>query len=390
MDLIPESFIREILKVSTQPNMISFAGGLPNPEFFPIEKIAAAAEKVLSKDGKSILQYAPTEGYKPLRAYIADRQSSREGVTISPEDVLILNGSQQGLDLTAKIFLNNGTNILLEEPSYLGAIQAFSAYQPNIATVPLSDKGPEPEMFLERLREFKPAFFYSIPNFQNPTGFSYETDCRYAIAEASNRWNTICIEDDPYGEIYFSQKNSPTFHALRPEYTIHLGSFSKIISPGLRLGYAIANPAIIKKLTIAKQASDLHSNNLSQRIIYQFLIDNSIDDHLNAIRSFYKSQRDCMISLLTEHLPSGITWSVPEGGMFLWLTLPSQVSARELLDLCIKESVIFVPGECFYFGEGKGKNTIRLNFSNPSEEQMKRGIVTMGNMLRKMVQLVQS
>jgi 2-aminoadipate transaminase len=384
MNNIPESFIREILKVATMPEIISFAGGLPNPAFFPAEKIAIAAEKVIRMEGKTVLQYAPTEGYLPLRDYIAQRQSAKEGIAISPEQLIILNGSQQGLDLSGKLFCNKGQNILMEEPSYLGAIQAFSAYEPTFHSIDISGGAPEIAAFNNITRKVSPAFFYCIPNFQNPTGNWYSQEQRISLVESQFHSPMLWIEDNPYGEICFDGNGHDDFHSLIPEKTLYLGSFSKIISPGMRLGWATGPLDIIKKMTIAKQASDLHSNNLAQRVIYQFLYDNNLDDHLQSIRKFYAKQASMMVKLLKQHFPSTATWIEPRGGMFLWVILPPHLHASFFLKEAMKENVLFVPGENFFHDRSRGLNTLRLNFSNPSETEMAKGIEKLGQILRRM------
>jgi 2-aminoadipate transaminase len=378
---IPESFIREILKVAANPNVISFAGGLPNPAFFPVAKIAAAAEKVLSKDGSVVLQYAPTEGYLPLRDYIASRESKKSGRKISAEDVLMLNGSQQGLDLMGKIFLNPGTDLLLEAPSYLGAIQAFSAYQPRFREIRMEEGGPSTEHLEHNLKNHDAAFFYCIPNFQNPTGNTYDLAHRTDIVSRLEDSNALVLEDNPYGDIYFDKTDLPDLAQLMPSRTVQLGSFSKIISPGLRLGWVIAPESILKKLIIVKQASDLHSSNLGQRILYQFLLDNSLDDHLSGIRDFYKQQALVMSTLMKRYFTNDVTWTQPNGGMFIWITLPENMDANTLLNRAIEQNVIFVPGQNFFVNPSEGKNTIRMNFSNPTIAQMERGISIMAKLM---------
>jgi 2-aminoadipate transaminase len=382
---IPESFIREILKVSSKPEMISFAGGLPNPNFFPVEKIARAAEKVLSRDGTSALQYWVTEGYLPLRDYIAQWQSRKMGQPINAEDILMLNGSQQGLDLVGKLFLNKSSQVLLEGPSYLGAIQAFSVYQPAFHHIKIFDGGPDVDEFSYTVKNKKPVFFYGIPNFQNPTGNTYDLFHREKLVENHRGSDLLWIEDNPYSEISFERNTLPDFYNLMPEKTIMLGSFSKIISPGMRLGWAMGPSEIMKKMTVVKQASDLHSNNLGQRIVYQFLIDNPLEDHLASIRKFYKSQADFMIEAMRVNFPGQVTWIEPKGGMFIWVTLPEGLSTCNLLEESIKENVLFVPGENFYVDALGGKNSMRLNFSNPSKEDITKGIKIMGKLIYEMM-----
>lgn len=387
MKNIPESFIREILKVSSRPEMISFAGGLPNPKFFPVEKIAAAAEKVLTNDGTAALQYWVTEGYMPLRDYIAEWQSRKTGRSVSADDVLMLNGSQQGLDLVGKIFLNPNSNVLLEGPSYLGAIQAFSAYQPAFHHIKIYDGGPDAEEFNRNIKNLKPTLFYCIPNFQNPTGNTYDLNHRTLLA-SKDSGDTMWVEDNPYGEIFFERNDLPDFFNLLGDRVVMLGSFSKIISPGIRVGWAMGKRDVIKKMAIVKQASDLHSSNLMQRIVYQFLIDNTLEDHLGSIRSFYKGQADFMIRCMQQHFPKQVTWIQPKGGMFIWVTLPEGMSAKRLLEKVIPQNVIFVPGENFYTGGTDGTNALRINFSNPSKEEIQKGIIVVGTEIKKMINLV--
>ena len=378
---MPESFIREILKVAAQPNIISFAGGLPNPAFFPVAEMARAAEKVLSRDGRTVLQYAPTEGYLPLRDYIAQRESKKSGRNLSAEDVLMLNGSQQGLDLTGKLFLNPGRDLLLEAPSYLGAIQAFAAYQPRFHEIQMEEGGPLLSHLAENLVQHDPAFFYCIPNFQNPTGKTYDREHRTGVVELVENSDTIILEDNPYGDIYFEKSDLPDLGTLIPSRTVQLGSFSKMVSPGLRLGWAIAPESILRKMTIAKQASDLHSSNLGQRILYQYLVDNSLEDHLLKIREFYSAQALTMTGLMMRYFPKTVRWTQPKGGMFIWVTLPEHIDATVLLTQAMSQGVLFVPGQNFFIAKGQGTNTIRVNFSNPSEAQMEKGIKIMAELM---------
>jgi len=385
MKSIPESFIREILKVSSQPETISFAGGLPNPSFFPADKLANAAETVLRKDGASALQYWVTEGYLPLRSFIADWHSCHAGTKVQAEEVLILNGSQQGLDLAGRLFLNSGSRVLLEGPSYLGAIQAFSAYQPEFHHIQIQEGGPDPNLFSSMMEKLKPVLFYSVPDFQNPTGNKYDSTHREQLASVGNSTETIWVEDNPYKEICFEEKREPDFYSLIPGKTIYLGSFSKIISPGMRLGWAIGPKDVIKKMTVAKQAADLHSNSLAQRIIFQFLLDNSLDNHLNSIRTFYRSQADHMVAAMHQYFPLSVQWIIPKGGMFIWVTLPKEIKARVLLDKAISKNVLFVPGESFYVGGKEGTNCLRMNFSNPTKEEITKGIKILADLIFQMM-----
>jgi 2-aminoadipate transaminase len=382
---VPESFIREILKVSSKPEMISFAGGLPNPNFFPVEKIALATETVLRREGTAALQYWITEGYLPLRDYIAQWQSRKTGRLISAEEIIMLNGSQQGLDLIGKIFFNHGSPVLLEGPSYLGAIQAFSLYQPSFHHIKIYEGGPDVDEFQTTVKKLQPVTFYCVPNFQNPTGNTYDLAHREALAAVNECNGMVWVEDNPYAEIYFERTSLPDFFSLVPGNTVSLGSFSKIISPGMRMGWAMGPKEIIRKMSIAKQASDLHSNNLTQRIIYQFLLDNPLEDHLNSIRIFYKQQAELMMECMTEYFPKEVSWIVPKGGMFIWVTLPETMKADLLLERAMLENVLFVPGENFYVGNSQGRNTLRMNFSNPSREEIISGISILGNLMRQIL-----
>jgi 2-aminoadipate transaminase len=381
MNHIPGSFIREILKVTTQPEVISFAGGLPSPLSFPTEEIREAALCVLTEDCKNVLQYTVTEGYMPLREYLANRYTAR-GMPVSPEEILITNGSQQGLDLCGKIFLNEKDKVLLEGPSYLGAIQAFSAYQPEFLTVKLQEDGVDTVQLSELLWEHDIKLFYGIPNFQNPTGISYSDDKRKEVAALLKQRKTIFIEDDPYGEIRFSGEPLPPVKKYLPDQTILLGSFSKIIAPGLRMGWIVAKKEFIEKLIIVKQAADLHSNFLSQRIIHRLLKDNDIDAHVKKITALYRKQKECMIEMIRTYFPEEIIYTNPEGGMFIWLTLPEFMDAYQLLEEAVVLKIAFVPGQTFFVNK-EGKNSIRLNFSNSREAEIEEGIKRLGKLFYK-------
>ena len=381
MNNIPRSFIREILKVTSQPDVISFAGGLPNPLSFPSKEIAEAALNVLTEDSNNTLQYAVSEGYLPLREYLAKRYTEK-GMSVSPEEILITNGSQQGLDLCGKIFLNKNDKVILEAPSYLGAIQAFSAYQPEFLSVKIQEDGVDTKQLSELLWEHEVKLFYGIPNFQNPTGISYSSEKRKQVSEILSKTKTIFIEDDPYGEIRFSGASLPPIKQYLPDQTILLGSFSKIVAPGLRMGWIVAKKEFIEKLIVAKQAADLHSNFLSQRILYRLLTNFDIDKHTAKISELYKIQKEYMIEMMRIYFPKEIHYTDPDGGMFVWLTLPEYMDARELLKKAAYRNVVFVPGETF-FVDGKGKNTIRLNFSNSQKEEMLEGIKILGNLFEK-------
>ena len=371
---VPESFIRRILKVSNQPDVISFAGGLPNADLFPIAAIENACVKVLQNNGKQALQYTNTEGDNALREWIAERYQKVQGLTISPDNILITNGSQQALDLLGKVLLNTGDPIAIENPGYLGAIQAFSLYRPEMHTVSIDENGMNTDELAKVINEQKPKLIYTVPNFQNPTGMSYSQKNREAVAEIVAQSNSLLVQDDPYGELRFSGKPKTNFMSLLPEQTILLGSFSKIITPSFRLGWIVAPTDMMKSLVIAKQAADLHTNYFSQQVIMQYLTDNSIDEHIAKIIGFYGKQKQVMINAIEEYFPTEVHIAESEGGMFLWATLPENLSAMKLFDQAIQEKVAFVPGKPFYVGDNTPENTLRLSYVTMDEERIRKGI----------------
>ena len=379
-----KSFIREILKVTQDSNVISFAGGLPNPKLFPVKELADACRKVLYLDGENVLQYSTTEGYLPLREYIAERYFVKRGLQASPDEILITNGSQQCLDLVGKVFLNKGDRIIIERPAYLGAIQAFGIFEPEFVPIPLLDDGIDTDLFEKALKANKTKFFHTVINFQNPSGVTYSRQKREKIAEIIKGYNMVLVEDNPYGELRFMGEDLPSMKSYLPDSTIVLGSFSKVVTPGLRLGWIFAAPDVMEKIIIAKQSSDLHSNYLSQRAVYQYLIDNDLDEHILNIREVYKRQRDMMVSMIEEYFPEEIKCTKPEGGMFLWVTLPENISSLRLLKLATKENVAFVPGKAFYV-DGGGDNTLRLNFSNSDEEKIEVGIKRLAKVIKRVL-----
>jgi 2-aminoadipate transaminase len=378
---VPRSFIREILKVAADPSFISFAGGLPNKDFFPLKEIEEAAAKVLKNDGKTALQYSITEGYLPLRKYIANRYKIKKGISVSPEHILITSGSQQGLDLMGKIFINEGDNVLLEEPGYLGAIQAFSIFKAKFIAVPLVEEGMDIELMRNALLKARFKLFYAVPNFQNPSGISYSEENRHEVARLISNAGTVMIEDDPYGELRFLGTEKTSFKKMLPNQVIMLGTFSKIVAPAFRIGWIVAPDEVFEKLVIAKQAADLHTNYIGQRIIYQYLIDNDIDAHISKITEAYGKQRETMVKAIGTYFPDDINITLPEGGMFLWMTLPQGVSSITLFNKCIEKKVAFVPGSPFYTNKGD-VNTLRLNFSCSDEKTIEEGIKRIAEALK--------
>lgn len=380
---VPRSFIREILKVTLDESVISFAGGLPNRDLFPLEEIKAATARLLEESGKDVLQYSSSEGYRELREWISGRYQER-GMTIDPDNILITAGSQQGLDLLGKTILNEGDSVVIEEPGYLGAIQAFSVYRSRFHPVPVHDNGIDLELLGRTLSRYPVKLMYCVPNFQNPSGISYSTENRMQVAELLRGKNTLLVEDDPYGELRFLGQDKPSFHKMIPHNTVLLGSFSKIVIPSFRIGWIAARQDVMEKLIIAKQASDLHTNYFGQRIILQYLKDNNIDEHIAKIREAYGLQRDAMVSAIREYFPAEVQYTEPEGGMFLWITLPEGLSAMEVFKKAIELKVAFVPGDPFYVNR-TNVNTLRLNYSSVDAETIQTGIRRLGEVLKTMV-----
>jgi len=379
-----KSFIREILKVTEDSRVISFAGGLPNPKLFPVQEVTEASVKVLAEEGENVLQYSTTEGYSPLREYIAERYFTKKGLKVSSDEILITNGSQQGLDLIGKVFINKEDRIAIERPGYLGALQAFGIYEPVFESIPLLDDGIDIDLLGKVVGEDRIKLFHAVVNFQNPSGTTYSKERRLGLADIFRDYNIVLVEDDPYGELRFMGEDLPSMRRYLEDNVVLLGSFSKIIAPGLRLGWICAKKDVMEKIIIAKQASDLHSNCLSQRIVFQYLIDHDIDKHILKIREVYKRQRDLMVSMIEEFFPGEIKFTKPEGGMFLWITLPESLSSLRLFDLAKKENVAFVPGNAFYV-DGGGNNTLRLNFSNSDEGKIQEGIKRLARVIKKLL-----
>ena len=380
MSTVHRSFIREILKVTADPEIISFAGGLPNPELFPVAAMDQASHEVFADIGASALQYSTTEGDAGLRAIIAKRYEAR-GLTVDPDTILVTTGSQQILDICAKVFLDKGDKVVIERPGYLGAIQAFSFFEPEFVTVSLEDDGPN-------LDELEAAFkdgakcFYAVPNFQNPSGVSYSLEKRRAVAELTDRYDVLFVEDDPYGELRFLGEHLPSVFSFCEKPGLLCGSFSKIAAPGYRIGWVVApDKAVYDKLVIAKQAADLHTSTVSQSIMRRYMETNDIESHVALIRERYGRQRACMVEMIGKYFPEEVQITRPEGGMFLWATLPEGVSSMDLFDAAIKQKVAFVPGRPFYV-DGSGENTLRLNFSNSDEARIEEGIGRLGRAIK--------
>lgn len=381
---VEPSFIREILKVAMNPDVISFAGGLPNPAFFPHEQLAVASTKVLQNHSNGALQYAATEGFAPLRQYIADRYFKQYGMQVSPDNILITNGSQQALDLLGKVLVNEGDNLIIEEPGYLGAIQALSVYQPNFQGVALNDDGLDLAELDTLLAEPNHArILYGVTNFQNPTGLSYSLENRQAVAERLIKHDVLMIEDNPYGELRFEGEHLPPIAKLAPENVVLLGSFSKVVVPSFRLGWMLMPDWLCQKVIIAKQASDLHTNGFVQQVLHSYLQENDLDEHIERIRTVYGRQKVAMENALLKYCP-GIEFTRPEGGMFLWLKLPQHINAMELFDVAIKENVAFVPGQPFYVRPDI-LNTARLSYAGADEATIEEGIKRLGRVISQVL-----
>jgi 2-aminoadipate transaminase len=385
MQFVKPSFIREILKVTQDPTVISFAGGLPSPELFAVEPMAQAAAKVFRQDGRSALQYSTTLGHEPLRQWIAAYMGRRYGLAVDADQILVTSGSQQGLDLIGKVFVNPYDPVVIEEPGYLGAIQTLALCEARIYSVPLLDEGPDLD-FLETLLDGdKAKLIYAIPNFQNPSGLTYSTATRQSLAERLQDRDLVVVEDDPYGLLRYEGRDLPSLATMLPDKVLLLGSFSKIVAPGLRLGWICGPKDIIKELVIAKQAADLHTGTVVQRILGQYLQDNDLDSHVAMLRRAYVQRRDAMISAMEQSFPSEVTFTRPQGGMFLWVSLPAGLSSLRLFEVAIGQKVAFVPGTPFYV-DGGGESNLRLNFSNASESDIETGIARLGAAMREMME----
>ena len=381
LDAAPESFLDRLFAVSRDPKIISFAGGLPMTALIDVAGIRDAAAAVFADEGDTALQYTTTDGYLPLREYIAARYRSRLGLPATADEIRITNGSQQCLDLIAKIFVDPGTVVGMERPGYLGAIEAFSYYQPRFRTIPVSDDGPDIAAFSALCHEEKPAFFYGIPNFQNPSGTAYSEAARRACAEVCRETGTIFYEDDAFGELAFDGLPRMPVKKYAPEWGVMSGSFSKTVSPGMRIGWVYAPAPVIEKFDAVRQAADLHPNALSQAIVHRYLTTHDYEAHLKTVRRVYQNNCQQMCDLLDEHLPD-VTHTTPEGGMFMLATMPTGRDSMALFNACLKEQVAVLPGVPFYAKEG-GYDTFRLNFSTATEEEIGEGIRRLATAYKK-------
>ncbi len=371
------SVIRELLKLTMQPDMISFAGGLPAPELFPVREFKEACNYILEHHGPQALQYGPTEGYPPLKEFLAESMQ-KYSVPAVPGNILMTNGSQQALDLVGRLFINNGDKILTDAPTYLGAIQAWRAYKPQFITVPLDDDGMDPERVEKTLQQHRIKFMYVLPNFHNPAGTTISYERRRRLVELAARYGAFIVEDDPYGELRFEGEDIAPLMSMHKENVIYLSTFSKTLSPGIRLGWIVAPERVIAPLVQAKQGADLQTGTFIQYVAHDIVGRGIIKRHVKRIRNVYKERRDVMLAAMEEYFPPGVTWTRPQGGLFLWVRMPEHVDSEELLKVAVEEKVAFVPGVAFYPDSKEGHNCMRLNFSYAKPEMSREGIRRLG------------
>ena len=382
------SEIRELLKYASVPGVISFGGGLPNPETFPVEGLVKITEKVLRENGASALQYGTTEGADVLREAIARRMREKKGMDITKDNVSIMSGSQQALDLLAKLFLEPGKTAIVEAPTYLAALSAFRPYEGDILGVEMDEDGLRTDVLEEKMRKFRNEgrvipFIYTIPSFQNPSGVTMTLERRKHLLEIASEFDALVVEDDPYGELRYAGEDIPTLKALDKEgRVIYFGTVSKILAPGLRTGWVIADKEIVWKFVIAKQATDLCTNTLSQYIIGEAFDSGLVERHIPEIRKLYSHKRNLMLDMLEDKMPEGTRWTKPEGGMFLWVWTPENVDTMKMFPRAIENGIAYVVGEAFY-PDRSVKNAMRLNFTYSSDEEIKEGVDRLAKTIRE-------
>ncbi|MDF1545970.1 MAG: PLP-dependent aminotransferase family protein [bacterium] len=380
---LKSSIIREILKVSSKPGVINFAGGLPAPELFPIEELKEIAVQVLDKYGPDCLQYSLSRGLPALRELLAKRATER-GTPSGIDNILISNGAQQAIELVARAFIAPGDYILTENPTYVGALQAFNYYQAKYTTVDIDDEGMNVDQAIEKIERFKPKLIYTISNFQNPTGITMSLKRREQLVEVARNYNIPILDDNPYGDIRFSGERLPTLKSIGGNEVIAVRTFSKTLAPGMRIGWINGPENIIAQFEKVKQCADLHTSTFCQYIVYEYVNQGLLEPHIEHIKVDYRTKRDIMLKGLQEHFPPGISWTEPEGGLFLWLELPKQLSSVDLFEEAIENKVAYVYGQPF-FPDGGGLNTLRLNFATASHEQIAKGIKRLGELFTKYV-----
>ncbi len=379
------STIRELLKITQRPDIISFAGGMPAPELFPVREIEEASSYLLRHEPKKALQYSTTEGHRPLREFLAETMA-KYGIQHTPDNILITTGSQQALDLLGKVFIDAGTHILTGRPTYLGAIQAWRAYEAEFITVPLDDQGMQVDLIEDTItKEKPPRFMYVLPNFHNPAGTTFAESRRRQIVQIARRHDLIIVEDDPYGALRYEGEDIIPIAALAPERTIYLGTFSKTLAPGLRVGWIVAPAEIIARLVQAKQGADLHTSTFDQMIANDVAQRGILKVHIKKLRQEYGKRRDTMLDALTELWPTGCCWTRPEGGLFLWARVPETLNTSTLLEKALEKKVAYVPGVNFFPYEDGGFDAMRLNFSNAGLDQIVEGIQRIGETLKELL-----
>ncbi len=377
------SVIRELLKFTQQPDIISFAGGLPAPEFFPIREFKEACHYVLENEGTVALQYSPTEGYWPLKEYLAETMS-KYGILVEPENILMVSGSQQGLDLLGKLFIDRDACIICSRPTYLGALQAWNAYEVRYESVPLDDEGMVVEDILPIIEAGnRPRFVYVLPNFHNPAGTTLSAERRERLVEIARQYDLVIIEDDPYGELRYEGEDLTPIFRLAPERTIYLSTFSKTLAPGIRLAWVTAPKPMISRLVMAKQGADLHTGTFVQMVANDICQRGFVRQHVKRLRNVYRQRRDTMLDAIAEHWPEEVRYTRPQGGLFLWARLPEKIDTKVLLKKAVEEKVAYVPGFAFYPYEAGGHHSMRLNFSNATEEMINEGIYRLGLAIKK-------
>ena len=372
------STIREILKITEKPGVISLAGGLPSADTFPVAALAEATARVLRDNPREALQYAASEGFGPLREWVV-AELARHGLQADAAQVLITTGSQQGLDLVGKVLIDPGCRVAVEQPTYLGALQAFAPYEPEFQAIAGDEEGPLPEALAAAAGA---RFVYLLPNFQNPSGRCLSAARRLALVQAAAEAGVPIVEDNPYGDLWFDEPPPPPLSAGAGDNAVYLGSFSKVLAPGLRLGYVVAPKVLYPKLLQAKQAADLHTPGFNQRIVYEVIKAGFLRDHVPTIRARYKLQRDAMQAAMLKHLPPGCRWSMPVGGMFFWVELPLGLDAAALLPAAVAAGMAFVPGEPF-FAAGGHANTLRLSFVTVAPELIHTAVAALGGVLHQ-------
>ena len=378
-------FLASILKANADPNIVTFAGGNPNAESFPVKAMNEAADKVLKENGVMALQYSGTQGYLPLRQFIAERYKKMD-LTVDPSEIIITNGSQQALDMFSAVMIDPGDRVLVENPSYLAALQTFHLYDPVIVPVDLKEDGIDVAQLEKALEEHKPQFMYVIPNFQNPTGLTYTEEVRAAAAEVFKKSNCMVLEDNPYGELRFAGKAGHSFGYFLGEQCCLLGTFSKSVSPGMRIGWIVCKQkAVFDKLLTYKSTMDLHTNMFGQMVLCQYLQDNDFDEHIARTSELYKQKAEFMLSCIDKYFPAGVSVTRPEGGMFMWVTLPDGIKGVDVQFAAVEKGVAVCAGDPFYEYE-RDVPTIRLNFSNGSDEVIDKGIRILGDVIRGFMQ----